>query len=69
MKKKDTIVKYYSDNTKQTLNGYILENYFNSKMELAERSCVRDSEEGDSVYTYKVTFELIKTGKIKTIVE
>lgn len=69
MKKKDTIVKYYSDNTKQTSGSYILEDYFNSKMELAERSCVRDSEEGNTVYTYKVTFELIKAGKVKTIVE
>ena len=70
MKKKTPIIKYHSRLDKITkCDNYDYDTILTSTLSKAEKECLHQGEEGDIVYTYKVTFELVKNGKIKTIVE
>lgn len=73
MKKKipnDVIVKYHSSFDKITKTYNLDYNtFFSNKQDVAERNAIHDGGDGDTVYTYEVTFKLVKSGTIKTIVE
>jgi len=70
MKKKTAIIKYHSRLDKITkCDKYEYDTILVNTLPKAEEECLFSSKEGDTVYSYKVTFELVKTGKVKTIVE
>lgn len=74
MKKKvvkdSLVVKYHSslDKISKTHN-LDYDAFFSNKQDVAERNAIHDGGDGDTVYTYEVTFKLVKSGTIKTIVE